>query len=123
MADEVIVMYAGKIVERAPALPLFKRSAAPLHRSACSARCRAGRERGHDRLATIEGRCRPLSNLPPGCRFRRAALRRRGDLPPTRRRRCARSARPQVACWKAPLREAEARQEPAARGAEEARHG
>ena len=41
VADDVAVMYAGRIVERAPVAALFARAAASRTRSACSARSRS----------------------------------------------------------------------------------
>jgi oligopeptide/dipeptide ABC transporter ATP-binding protein len=67
-AEQVLVMYAGTVVERASVAQLF---ATPLHpytqgllASAPSA------QSGKRRLATIEGVVPNLAALPPGCRFR-----------------------------------------------------
>ena len=67
-AEEVLVMYAGAVVERAKVSELFE---APLHpytqgllASAPSA------QSGKRRLATIEGVVPNLAQLPTGCRFR-----------------------------------------------------
>jgi oligopeptide/dipeptide ABC transporter ATP-binding protein len=67
-ADEVAVMYGGRIVERAPALELFER---PLHpytqallRSIPGVRGRA------DRLEAVPGSVPDLAHLPSGCAFR-----------------------------------------------------
>jgi oligopeptide/dipeptide ABC transporter ATP-binding protein len=66
--DEVIVMYAGMLVEQAPVADLF---AAPLHPYTqgllASAPMLHG---GRRRLATIEGMVPNLAHLPTGCRFR-----------------------------------------------------
>lgn len=67
MAERVVVMYAGQIVEEAPVVPLFE---TPLHPYtsgllASIPRLRAGRERLH----VIEGIVPLITNLPPGCRF------------------------------------------------------
>ncbi len=66
--DEVAVMYAGRIVERAPVRELF---ANPLHaytRSLLSAIPSADSVR-KSRLTTIEGLVPSLAELRPGCRF------------------------------------------------------
>ena len=67
-ADEVIVMYAGKVVEYAPAEALFER---PLHpyTKGLLASVPSG-EHKHRRLRTIEGMVPNLAALPAGCRFR-----------------------------------------------------
>jgi peptide/nickel transport system ATP-binding protein len=66
--DEVLVMYAGKLVEHAPAAALF---AAPLHpytKGLLASVPSADPERR--RLRTIEGMVPNLAALPAGCRFR-----------------------------------------------------
>ncbi len=67
IADDVLVMYAGRIVEQAPATSLF---AAPLHpytRGLIETLPTAGPRQ--DRLPAIPGTVPDLSALPPGCRF------------------------------------------------------
>jgi peptide/nickel transport system ATP-binding protein len=71
--DAVVVMYAGRVVERAPVRALFSRPAHPytagLLRSIPSFQdARGGGER--KRLKTIPGMVPSLRNLPAGCRFR-----------------------------------------------------
>lgn len=76
MADRVIVMYAGQIIEEAEAGPLF---AGPLHpytdgllRSIPRLESDSGRqsERGsRERLHVIDGAVPSPTNLPAGCRF------------------------------------------------------
>ena len=66
--DDVIVMYAGRIVESAPVMELF---ANPLHaytKGLLKSMPRLDRER-KTRLPTIEGNVPPLEGMPIGCRF------------------------------------------------------
>jgi peptide/nickel transport system ATP-binding protein len=66
-ADEVVVMYAGQVVESAPAAVLF---ATPQHPYTVGLLGAAPRlEGGGGRLASIEGTVPDLSAPPPGCRF------------------------------------------------------
>ena len=66
MADEVAVMYAGKIVEHAPVLDIFDRPQHPYTRGLLNSRPVIGARR---RLAAIEGTVPHLAHLPPGCSF------------------------------------------------------
>jgi oligopeptide/dipeptide ABC transporter ATP-binding protein len=67
-ADEVLVMYAGTVVEQAPASALF---AEPLHPYTQGLLASAPRSSSvRRRLATIEGVVPNLAHLPAGCRFR-----------------------------------------------------
>ncbi len=71
MADSVeqlLVMYAGTVVERGPTQNVFKRLAHPYTRGLFAARPRLGLPRG-TRLATIPGRVPELIDLPAGCPF------------------------------------------------------
>ena len=67
MADRVIVMYAGRIVERAPVGELFERPAHPYTRGLLESIPSLADER--DRLKTIPGTLPNPGALPPGCRF------------------------------------------------------
>ena len=68
MADDVMIMYAGKVVEQGSAEEIYARPAHPytqgLMRSIPSLEC----ER-KSQLSTIEGMVPGLRNLPSGCRF------------------------------------------------------
>jgi len=68
MADEVAIMYAGKIVEYANTADLF---AAPLHPYTIGLlqSIPRGEEKKKKRLQTIEGSVPRLSDLPEGCMF------------------------------------------------------
>jgi oligopeptide/dipeptide ABC transporter ATP-binding protein len=68
MADDVAVMYAGKVVERAPVRPLFARPLHPYTRGLFSSLVRV--DRRQERLQTIEGNVPAPTNFPTGCRFR-----------------------------------------------------
>ena len=98
MADTVGVMYAGMLVERAPAAELFARPLHPYTRGLMAAA--PGRaSRGLARLPTIPGSVPSLAAMPPGCPFQPRCTE---ALP-----RCAESAPPMlsdgahgVACWR-----------------------
>ena len=65
-AHRVVVMYAGRLVERAATATLFNAAAHPY--SAALLRCIPDEE-SSDRLAVIEGTVPAPANLPDGCRF------------------------------------------------------
>jgi oligopeptide/dipeptide ABC transporter ATP-binding protein len=67
-ADEVIVMYAGRIVEQAPALRLFSRVRMPYTQALFEAIPQLERP-AHSPLPVIGGRPPDLSALPAGCSF------------------------------------------------------
>jgi peptide/nickel transport system ATP-binding protein len=66
-ADEVVVMYAGRVAERAPAEKLFAEPQHPYTIGLLGAAPRLDSRR--PRLASIEGTVPDLRNPPPGCRF------------------------------------------------------
>ncbi len=67
MADRVVVMYAGKVVEEAPVSPLFRR---PLHPYTEGLMMSIPHLEGkHRRLHVIEGTIPNPLELPTGCRF------------------------------------------------------
>ena len=65
-AHRVVVMYAGRVVERADTAKLFAAAAHPY--SAALLRCIPSEDSG-DRLAVIEGTVPSPAALPAGCRF------------------------------------------------------
>jgi peptide/nickel transport system ATP-binding protein/oligopeptide transport system ATP-binding protein len=67
MADEVVVMYAGKVIERASARALFEDPQHPYTLGLLGSVPRLDEER--DRLLAIRGSVPPPFALPPGCRF------------------------------------------------------
>ncbi len=66
--DEIIVMYAGNVVERAPTNVLFKSMAMPYTEALLKSTPRIA-EPSHTRLTAIEGRPPDLLNPPIGCPF------------------------------------------------------
>jgi peptide/nickel transport system ATP-binding protein len=68
MADRVVVMYAGRIAEDAPARSLFARPAHPYTRGLLQSVVEAGSPRG-SRLKAIAGSIPSLATSPEGCRF------------------------------------------------------
>jgi oligopeptide/dipeptide ABC transporter ATP-binding protein len=67
MADRVAVMYAGQVVELAPAKELLHRPLHPYTKALMNAVPKlAG---GAERLSAIPGNVPRIGNFPPGCRF------------------------------------------------------
>jgi peptide/nickel transport system ATP-binding protein/oligopeptide transport system ATP-binding protein len=101
IADEVIVMYAGKIVESAPVKQLFADPQHPYTIGLLGSIPRLGEYR--ERLATIEGTVPSPANQPKGCRFSPRCpfsdARCRDEPPPLR----VLEEGHAVACWKAPV--------------------
>jgi len=101
IADEVVVMYAGKIVESAPVDSLF---ADPQHPYTIGLLGSIPRiEVDRERLSTIEGSVPSPNNQPKGCRFAPrcpfADPRCHAEPPPLRDL----GPEHRVACWKAPV--------------------
>jgi len=67
-ADEVVILYAGRIVERASVMDIFTRPLHPYTRGLLDSLPKLG-ARG-ERLRAIPGSPPPLTKLPSGCRFR-----------------------------------------------------
>ncbi len=101
IADEVVVMYAGKIVETAPVRDLFGDPQHPYTIGLLGSIPRLDADR--ERLSTIEGTVPSPSNQPKGCRFSPrcpfADRRCREEPPPLREI----SPGHHAACWKAPI--------------------
>ena len=68
--EEIAVMYAGRVVERAPTRELFQRPLHPYTRGLLSSVPSYGDNAKKRRLPTIRGMVPDLSRLPEGCRFR-----------------------------------------------------
>jgi oligopeptide/dipeptide ABC transporter ATP-binding protein len=66
--DEIIVMYAGQVVERAPTPTLFAKVKMP-YTEALLASIPSLTAPSHERLKVISGRPPDLANPPAGCRF------------------------------------------------------
>src|SRR5262249_38953065 len=69
IADEIIVMYAGRLVERAPKRELFYDPPMPYTWGLLGSIPRLDRPRP-EKLHSIEGSPPSLINLPQGCKFR-----------------------------------------------------
>jgi oligopeptide/dipeptide ABC transporter ATP-binding protein len=69
MADEVVVMYAGKVVERADVDTIFAEPHHPYTRGLLASIPRLGEKRA--RLEVIQGVVPNPLNLPKGCLFKR----------------------------------------------------
>jgi len=69
LTDDVLVMYAGKVVERAPTARLFADPLHPYTRGLLRSVPGFGDNVGKKRLPTIEGMVPDLRDLPRGCRF------------------------------------------------------
>jgi peptide/nickel transport system ATP-binding protein len=104
MADDVAVMYAGKIVEMADVRTLFADAQHPYMLGLLSAIPRLDIDR--KRLFTIEGAVPAPDRMPPGCRFAPrcvvADARCHAEEPVLRELKAGH----RVACWKAPIEEA-----------------
>jgi peptide/nickel transport system ATP-binding protein len=66
--EQLLVMYAGTVVESGPTAAVFERLAHPYTRGLFAARPKLGLARG-TRLATIPGRVPALTEMPAGCAF------------------------------------------------------
>jgi oligopeptide/dipeptide ABC transporter ATP-binding protein len=66
-ADDVVVMYASKVVERADVKTIFSRPAHPYTRGLLRSLPKLGEK--HDRLEVIPGAVPDPLHFPPGCKF------------------------------------------------------
>jgi oligopeptide/dipeptide ABC transporter ATP-binding protein len=85
MADEVVVMYGGKVVERADAITIYERPHHPYTQGLLASIPKLGEKR--HRLDVIKGVVPNPLNLPSGCMFKRrcpAAMAVCDSLPPVR---------------------------------------
>jgi oligopeptide/dipeptide ABC transporter ATP-binding protein len=69
MADRVVVMYAGEIMETAPTLDLFQRPSHPYTIGLLASIPHIGEESEGERLQAIPGTVSDLLELPAGCSF------------------------------------------------------
>lgn len=69
MADEIVVMYMGKAVERAKVIDLFKNAKHPYTQALLKSIPHLGKKKMGGRLASISGMVPDPFNLPPGCVF------------------------------------------------------
>ena len=103
MADDVVVMYAGKVVERASVAQLFEDAQHPYTLGLLASVPRLDADQ--ERLQTIDGMVPTPETMPAGCRFAPrctlASDRCLSEMPPLREL----TAGHQVACWKAPIDE------------------
>lgn len=68
ICDEVLVMYAGKVVERAPVAELFRAPSHPYTKGLFASIPKLENER-KSKLETIDGIVPAISEYPEGCRF------------------------------------------------------
>ncbi|MEX1335154.1 MAG: ABC transporter ATP-binding protein [Candidatus Limnocylindrales bacterium] len=86
MADEVVVMYGGKVVERADAITIYEQPHHPYTKGLLASIPKLGQKR--QRLEVIKGVVPNPLNLPAGCMFKRrcpVAMPVCDSLPPMRR--------------------------------------
>lgn len=69
LADRVMVMYGGRVIEEAPVRDIFKRPQHPYTEGLLKSMPRLD-EHGVNRLQTIGGQPPNMQNLPSGCAFR-----------------------------------------------------
>ncbi len=68
ICDDVVVMYAGKVVENAPVIEIFESPKHPYTKGLLASIPKLETKR-KSRLSIIEGRVPSLDELPKGCRF------------------------------------------------------
>ena len=67
VADRVVVMYAGTIVETAPVIDLFKTPRHPYTKALLKSIPRLDQD--NKDISPIQGMVPPIDNMPKGCRF------------------------------------------------------
>ncbi|HWR98041.1 MAG TPA: ABC transporter ATP-binding protein [Candidatus Methanoperedens sp.] len=101
-ADDVAVMYAGRIVEQAACRPIFESPWHPYTAGLLHSRPVLGKRGGGRRLDAIPGTVPDLKHLPPGCSFEPRCPRRQRicveQMPPLEEKSPGRMAR----CWVPP---------------------
>ena len=98
IADSILIMYAGRLAEKAPTTTIVNDAKHPYARLLLGSLPEVGVRYDGNRLAGIEGRPPPLLNPPEGCRFRDRcplAFAKCGEVPPFRKI----AADHWVACW------------------------
>ena len=102
VADEVVVMYAGRVVESGPVEEIFADPQHPYTIGLMGSVPSLGRRQG--RLATIRGTVPPAELMPSGCRFSPRCPFSDDRIVRTIRRRSSRFG-PDISarCWYAPL--------------------
>lgn len=98
LSDEIAVMYAGKVVEWAPAEDLFAHPLHPYTRALLQSIPKIETEK-KTRLSNIPGAPPDLVNLPPGCRFQPRCSEDRRQCQPAEPPLIEISPRHKVACW------------------------
>jgi peptide/nickel transport system ATP-binding protein len=101
LCDRVCVLYAGQLMERGPAAPLFRAPVHPYTKGLLACLPTVGGDWRSSRLRPIPGRLPDLTEPPPGCRFEPRC--------PFREARCAAEPQAEVAlggervarCWRA----------------------
>ena len=104
VCDEVVVMYAGQVVERAPVRELFRFPQHPYTVGLLGSLPRLDRQR--TRLAAIEGSVPGMAPPPPGCRFQARCPFRVADcavMPPLAPVAGDTGSGRLTRCWRAPL--------------------
>src|SRR5882672_4751837 len=81
IADRVAVMYAGQIVEQAPARELLRRPLHPYTQALMNSVPKLGN--GAQRLSVIPGNVPRIGDFPPGCRFHPRCAKAREDCSST----------------------------------------
>lgn len=96
ICDDIMVMYAGEVVETGPVRAILEHPAHPYTRALMES---SGTPPDHGRLLAIEGQPPDLADLPPGCAFAprcpHAIARCRMQAPPLRRIKAGHTA----SCW------------------------